>query len=46
MLSHPFETCEDKKSIYVKGWCGLGRVRSLGDFDDLDALNRGFSATG
>jgi len=26
-----------KKSIHVKGWCGLGQVRSSGDFDGLDA---------
>jgi hypothetical protein len=26
-----------KKSNHVKGWCGLGRVRSPGDFDGLDA---------
>ena len=25
------------KSILVDGWCGLGWVRSLGDFDGLDA---------
>lgn len=26
-----------KKSSHVKGWCGLGWVRSPGDFDSLDA---------
>jgi hypothetical protein len=26
-----------KKHNHVKGWCGSGRVRSLGDFDGLDA---------
>jgi hypothetical protein len=26
-----------KKSNHVKGWCGSGWVRSLGDFDGLDA---------
>jgi hypothetical protein len=42
MLSHRFETCGDKKSIHVKGWCGSGQVRSLGDFDGLDALELWF----
>jgi hypothetical protein len=37
MLSHRFETCGDKKSSHVKGWCVSRRVRSLGDFDFLDA---------
>jgi hypothetical protein len=37
MLSHLFETCGDKKSSHVKGWCGSGQVRSTGDFDGLDA---------
>jgi hypothetical protein len=37
MLSHRFETCGDKKSNHVKGWCGSGQVRSPGDFDSLDA---------
>jgi hypothetical protein len=36
MLSHRFETCGDKKSGHVKGWCGSSRVRSLSDFDGLD----------
>ena len=26
-----------QKSIHVKGWCGLGQVWSLGDFDSLDS---------
>lgn len=26
-----------QKSNHAKGWCGPGRVRSLGDFDGLDA---------
>jgi hypothetical protein len=42
MLSHRFETCRDKKSSHVKGWCGSGRVRSPGDFDGLDALESRF----
>jgi hypothetical protein len=42
MLSHRFETYGDKKSIHVKGWCGSGWVRSLGDFDGLDALESWF----
>jgi hypothetical protein len=37
MLIHRFETCTDKKSSHVKGWCGSGQVRSPGDFDGLDA---------
>jgi hypothetical protein len=37
LKSHRFETYGDKKSNHVKGWCGSGRVRSLGDFDGLDA---------
>jgi hypothetical protein len=31
-----------KKSNHVKGWYGLGQVRSPSDFDGLDALGRGF----
>lgn len=26
-----------QNSSEIKGWCGLGRVQSLGDFDGLDA---------
>jgi hypothetical protein len=37
MLSHFFETREEKKTIHVKGWCGSIRVRSPSDFDGLDA---------
>jgi hypothetical protein len=37
MLSHRFETYGDKKSSHVKGWCGSGRMQSLGNFDGLDA---------
>jgi hypothetical protein len=37
MLKSRFETCGDKKSNHVNGWCGSGQVRSPGDFDDLDA---------
>jgi len=37
LKSHRFKTRGDKKSNHVKDWCGLGRVRSLGDFDGLDA---------
>ena len=32
------ETHRYQKSNHVKGWCGLGWVRSPGDFDGLDAL--------
>ena len=45
MLSHWFETCRDKKSNHVKGWCGSGRVRSMGDFDGLDAPESRFLKT-
>jgi len=45
MLIHWFETCEDKKSIYVNGWCGSGQVQSLGDFDGLDAPESRFLKT-
>ena len=27
-----------KNSSQAKGWCGLGWMQSLGDFDDLKAL--------
>jgi hypothetical protein len=27
---------------HVKGWCGLGRVQSPGDFDGLDSLESWF----
>lgn len=31
-----------QKSINVKGWCGLGWVWTLGDFDELDTLGLRF----
>ena len=37
LKSHWFETCREKTSNHVKGWCGSRRVRSSGDFDGLDA---------
>ena len=40
--SHWFETCGDKQSIHVKGWCGSGQVRSPGDFEGLYAIESWF----
>jgi hypothetical protein len=37
MLKSPVRNLRGQKSNHVKGWCGSGRVRSLGDFDGLDA---------
>jgi hypothetical protein len=42
MLKSLVRNLRGKKSSHVKGWCGLGRVRSLGDFDGLDALELWF----
>lgn len=34
-----------QKTSRVKGWCGLGWVQSLSDFEDLDALGSQFLKT-
>jgi hypothetical protein len=45
IFSHWFETCGDKNSNHVKGWCGSGRMQSLSDFDGLYAPKSWFLKT-